>query len=172
MRDEISTLTVPGKEHTLFISARPGFASPSPSREIPGFIENIREIGVKTVTVLMPDYELFDDYGKNLLVEYRKAGLAVLHCPILDFSVPETITGPGGFGECIDALWNALSEGNVLVHCAAGMGRSGLAAACLLVRAGLTPDDAVTRVRRARSGTIQTREQEDFVHRFEKGLSE
>jgi atypical dual specificity phosphatase len=41
---------------------------------------------------------------------------------------------------------------HLLVHCAAGIGRTGTVAACLLVRMGLAVDDALAAVRAARPG--------------------
>ena len=125
---------------------------------------------VRTVMVLMPEYELIGDYRRDLLDDYRNAGLEVIHCPIEDFGVPQKIEGKDGCIEYIERLWTALGEGPALVHCAAGLGRSGLVAACLLVRAGQSAGLAVTRVRSARPGTLQSLEQEEFVKRFERSL--
>lgn len=170
MKEDISPLDVPGIKNQLYISSRPGFGSPHPSREIEPFIERIAGMGISRVMVLMPDYELYDAYGANLLDVYREASLEVLHCPIRDFGVPEQIPGSGGYDKTIQDLLEALVQGPVLLHCAAGLGRSGLTAACLLVKTGLSSDEAIERVRRARPGTIQTAEQEKFVRRYEESI--
>jgi hypothetical protein len=170
MNYDISTLAIPDRSNFLHISSRPGFASIQPSGEIDSFIERIRRMEIRTVMVLMPEHELVAAYGRNLLDDYRSAGFEVIHCPIEDFSVPRKIEGEGGCIEYIEKLWKALGEGHALVHCAAGLGRSGLVAACLLVRAGQSADQAVQRVRSSRPGTLQTLEQENFVQSFEGSL--
>ena len=54
----------------------------------------------------------------------------------------------------------------VVVSCFAGIGRTGTVLACYLVHRGEEPVEAITRVRRLRSGSIQTPEQEAAVHQF------
>jgi len=71
------------------------------------------------------------------------------------------------FTELIDDLHAELASGrNVTVHCKGGLGRSGMVAACLLVRAGLDPDAAIDVVRTHRRGSIQTFAQEEYVRDF------
>ena len=54
----------------------------------------------------------------------------------------------------------------VVVSCFAGIGRTGTVLACYLVHRGEEPVEAINRVRRLRSGSIQTPEQEAAVHQF------
>lgn len=60
----------------------------------------------------------------------------------------------------VDAL---MQGGKVLVHCRGGLGRAGTVAACLLVESGVAPSEAIRKVRTARSGAIETREQQRYV---------
>jgi protein tyrosine/serine phosphatase len=53
----------------------------------------------------------------------------------------------------------------VLMHCAAGLGRTGTAAACLLKALGLEAGEALQRVRDAGSNP-QNAEQSGLVHWF------
>jgi hypothetical protein len=44
-----------------------------------------------------------------------------------------------------------------------GLGRAGTVAACLLIESGVAPSEAIRKVRTARSGAIETREQERYI---------
>jgi hypothetical protein len=56
----------------------------------------------------------------------------------------------------------------IAVHCHAGLGRTGLSIACLLLyKDRMTADYAVSLVRENRPGSIQTKKQAAFVKRFE-----
>jgi len=69
--------------------------------------------------------------------------------------------------ELVAWIRGASATGNVVLHCLGGLGRSGMVAACALVDAGLAPDDAIRLVREHRSPrAVETRTQEEFVHRF------
>lgn len=61
----------------------------------------------------------------------------------------------------------------VLVHCAAGKGRTGtILGAYLLKKENLSAKDAITRIRNLRPGSIQTDSQEKSIYEFEKYLSD
>ncbi len=84
--------------------------------------------------------------------------------PIRDFSVPTA----GALAEVLDAIDAELAAGGVVfVHCWAGCGRTGVVVGCWLVRHGVTPQDALRRVARARgSGCPQTLEQQAAILEF------
>jgi atypical dual specificity phosphatase len=59
----------------------------------------------------------------------------------------------------------------VAVHCRMGRGRTGTCLAAYLMRySGLSARQAIDAVRRARPGSVETRQQEEALHSFEKIL--
>jgi atypical dual specificity phosphatase len=66
-----------------------------------------------------------------------------------------------------------LEKRPVLVHCAAGKGRTGtILGAYLLKKENLSAKDAITRIRNLRPGSIQTDSQEKSLYEYEKYLGE
>lgn len=58
------------------------------------------------------------------------------------------------------------NRGRVLEHCRGSQGRAGTVATCLLIELGVSALEAVKRIRRARPGAIETRQQLAYVNDF------
>jgi ADP-ribosyl-[dinitrogen reductase] hydrolase len=94
-----------------------------------------------------------------------------LHLPIADVSVPDA-----GF----ERQWSQVGEGlrarlrdgfNVLIHCKGGLGRAGTIACRLLIELGMPIETAISAVRKARPGAIETAAQLAYV-RTQKEVAE
>lgn len=86
------------------------------------------------------------------------------HFPIRNGGVPESMDA---FAALVEQIHENVAAGRtVVLHCVAGHGRTGLAAACCLVRLGAEPDAAIAAVRTCRPGTIETPAQAAFVGEY------
>lgn len=123
----------------------------------------IQEWGAQAFVNLMEDHEYnllrvpdFEEKVKTYPMEYY-------HLPITDVQAPDRIF-ERLWKEAGPRLHNILNKGGkILIHCRGGLGRTGTVAAKLLVESGMSPEKAIKAVRIARSGTIENREQENYV---------
>ena len=87
----------------------------------------------------------------------------VFHVPIEDMEAPTQ----DQLEKCVNAINKAHEQDlGVVVHCGAGLGRTGVVLAAYLVNKGQTAQNAMARVRRLRPGSIETDEQADAVVEF------
>jgi hypothetical protein len=95
-------------------------------------------------------------------VFFYSFGWPDMTCPSLDFML-----------NVVQVMSSSLEDGKKIgVHCHAGLGRTGLSIACLLLyKDRIKAEAAVLMVREARPGSIQTRKQTNFVNRFEQYLA-
>jgi rhodanese-related sulfurtransferase len=131
-------------------------------------LDAIRSWGSRVLLSFMEEHEL-EAVGvppADLARLAADRGIEWIHLPIVDGSVPSErflerwrVLAPR-----LDAF---LERGDrIVLHCLGGLGRTGMMAACLLIEAGLSATEAMVAVRAARGGTIETREQEEFVLRY------
>lgn len=117
-----------------------------------------RQAGVGAVmSLLMADEEVELDLVAEA-DEVRAKGMQFLRLPIRDRDVPDAETP---FNQGLDRLEAELQAGrNVVVHCRQGAGRTGMVAACLLVRRGFSTQEAVRVVSEARGLPVPETQQQ------------
>ncbi|RMF82970.1 MAG: phosphatase [Nitrospirae bacterium] len=124
-------------------------ALPSPRWPVEVVCRRWQAAGVERVLCLVP-WEELDAGSPAYAAAAREArlGCTWIHFPVDDFGVPEEEAVLGLARDTAAALRRG--EG-VLVHCHAGIGRTGMVATCILLALGLDPDEALRRVRAAGS---------------------
>ncbi len=111
---------------------------------------------VKTLIALIEDAELHPVAFEDIEEAAVAVGIRSLRLPIADFHAP-TAEQEADWAEIRGHARQVLAEGgSVAFFCLAGIGRSGMMAACLLVHLGLTPEDALSEVRRIRPDALET----------------
>jgi protein-tyrosine phosphatase len=137
------------------------FAGPRPTVPFPAAVTALREAGVTTIACLLER----NGQGAGLERAYADAGLHLLSFPIDDLDVPRSVVAFAAFLREVRAR---LAAGeSIYLHCMAGLGRTGMALACLLVLAGEPPATAVAAVRaRYRPEAVETTAQRRFVEDF------
>ncbi len=122
---------------------------------------------------LMEKHEYRGYQIPELLEKDSFGSIEILRFAIKDMGVPREAESER-FEAFVQKVVQRLEQGqNVVVHCRGGLGRTGTLAACVLVALEHhSADEAIDAVRAARKGTVQTREQEDFVRLFEATLRE
>jgi protein-tyrosine phosphatase len=120
------------------------------------------------LVTLIEDFEFEMLAVPELPDKAREYGIRWMHLRIVDVWIPD---------EVFETQWEAAgaelrrilrADGRIVIHCRGGLGRTGLVAARLLIELGMSPQEAIRRVRAARLGAIQTREQEEYVRRCRK----
>lgn len=93
----------------------------------------------------------------------HRFGLSALHLPVRDLTAPT----PDQFDRALEFIDQTQASGTgALVHCLVGQGRTGTILAAYLTRAGLSPTDAIQRIRALRPGSIESSEQERAIIAF------
>jgi atypical dual specificity phosphatase len=97
-----------------------------------------------------------------------QAGMKYLHLPVQDFC-PPTLDQVDEFVSFVMDRRGAKEA--AVVHCAAGMGRTGTMLACFLVSDGTNPGEAIRQIRQMRPGSIETSEQEELIQKWAARVS-
>jgi len=128
------------------------------------FLREIEDARVAHVLCLVSDDEI-EKKSPDYLLSLHGDGLPVdvLRCDIPDYRVPDD---PDTLIQALDEVIGYLNDGkSVVIHCAAGHGRTGMISVLLLTRMGLPLERAMEIIGDAGSAP-DTQEQEEFVRRL------
>ena len=128
---------------------------------IPTSLDEVRwaiDQGVKSIVTIREE-PLDSDYTNN--VNY-------FHVHSNDMGVPEF----DDLVKTVDFIHDRIvNDEPVMVHCLAGLGRTGTILACYLIKyKKMSADDAIQKVRDERPGSIQSFPQEEIIFQFAKSL--
>ena len=133
-----------------------GSAIPTSKEEV----DWLKEEGVKSIVTIR----------EEPLEEEWLEDINYLHIHSNDMGVPE-------FDDLINSVdflhQRITNDEPVMVHCLAGLGRTGTILACYMIKyEQMSADDAIQKVRNERHGSIQSFSQEEIIFRFEKSVRE
>jgi len=166
--NQIDTVTVPGAVGCMGLVGCPGtrieqFPSAS-KRQFQSDMTAIADWGANGVLCLVEPHELTMLKVEQLPKAVQDAGMWWLQLPIIDMDIPS---------QAFEDTWavegervrHALRIGErIIIHCYAGLGRTGMIAARILVEFGMDHTEAIKSVRESNRRRIQTKEQAMFVH--------
>jgi protein-tyrosine phosphatase/ADP-ribosylglycohydrolase len=134
-------------------------------------VQSLLRAGVTSFIDLTEEGEL-PEYD-HLLPDLTEQRIRYRRLPVLDHGVPDS---SAHMAQIVDAIEDELAAGRcVYVHCRAGIGRTGMAVACHLIRGGLSNQDALDhlqtlwrRCERSRSwpSVPETEAQAEFVRKW------
>lgn len=137
-------------------------ARPSLEADAAASIINIARLGIQQVVSLLEPNEA-RNLGLNGEREQVKAhGMGFISFPIPDMGLPRSVDD---FALLSKKLFNQINAGvNTLIHCQAGIGRSGLLVAGILLHCDMDPQQAFAYASRMRGIRVpETPEQEQWL---------
>lgn len=167
--------TAPGRIGLTFAPGKQGDALASRvtwRRDLRADMRQLRDVERADVLVtLLEGHELLALRITGLFAEAKRQKMQVRHMPIKDVDVPRE---PRRLRWLLDKLHEHVEQGhNVVVHCAGGLGRSGVVVGCFLVSGGMTADRALRTLLDTRGPRCpETLMQVAFIRGFERSQQE
>jgi len=163
---QIDVLDMPGVPGRLGLTHCPGRKLHTIgirwNRDLAADLDVIRDWGARTLVTLNEEHELAM-LGVSALAELAASRFDWIWMPIPDGDVPDAEFDRRWIVEGAKLRERLVAGERVVIHCLAGLGRTGTIAARLLIEFGVAPSEAIRLVRNAREGAIENAWQERYV---------
>jgi len=170
----IDSVAVPHYPGFMGLVACPGTRIGQPEiatkKVLPIDLEEVVDWGANGFICLLEQHELEQHRVQNLCAEVESRGIWFKQLPIPDMGIPDQQFEDAWAVEG-ERIRHALRIGErVIFHCWAGLGRTGMMAARILVEMGMDHKEAIREVRSTNRRRIQTKGQSNYIlrcHSFE-----
>lgn len=137
-------------------------ARPAPGEWLKDEMAAIASCGIDRVVSLLEPDEAEQIGLAEEAYHCKEVGMEFLSYPIADRGLPSSLSK---FSAFTNMLYETIGQGiHTVVHCRAGIGRTGIVTAGVLLQAGFEPDEAFEHISKARGMAVpDTEEQQSWV---------
>ena len=125
-----------------------------------GQLKKLYQEGFRSIISLLDERKQRPDYDTK---EVGTMGFKHFSIPLEDFSAPML----DDFKAFLKAVHHALNQGKVLIHCQAGLGRTGIMAVAYWIDRGFSVHEAIKKIRKSNPNIIASAEQENSLYALE-----
>jgi protein-tyrosine phosphatase len=146
-------------------------AKPVSGEWIEDEFSGIAQWGIDRIVSLLENHEVYELGLENEALLAKKNGMEFISYPIPDRGLPRTVNEYLAFTR---RLYHEAAAGlSTVIHCRAGIGRTGIVAAGVLLHCGFEPKDAFEHISKSRGVSVpDTEEQIEWVVKSYTAMSD